>query len=152
VSTSTGISLEDIKEICHTTISFGGQAKAEGGAEFVAHQFNLGSSVRFVDELYDADGKQIGTVQGYAVTFADTDGTIMQITSAVDEYEDGSVAWSGTYPMFPTGGNKTVPAYGLSGRYHGLIGTRGFQLLERPDAGTSIIKASLYLDGHAPEH
>jgi hypothetical protein len=113
MSTTTGIVLENIKEICHTTINFGGPAESGDGATFGVH---LGSSVSFVDELYDADGKQIGTVKGTSVIFGDTD-------------------------------PKSVPAYGVSGRYLGLKGTRGFQLLERPDPETSLIKASLVLEG-----
>ncbi len=146
MTTTTEIKYENIKEVCHTTISFGGQAESKGGAEFVSHVFNMGSSVTFEDELYDADGTKIGTARGTAVTFSHPDGTVMQLVSAADEYEDGAVVWSGMYPMFPATGNKTVPAYGISGRYHGLKGTRSFQLLERPDAMTSLIKASLFLD------
>jgi hypothetical protein len=144
MSTTTGIVLENIKEICHTTINFGGPAESGDGATFGVH---LGSSVSFVDELYDADGKQIGTVKGTSVIFGDTDGSVMQIVSAADEYEDGTVAWSGIYPMFPATDPKSVPAYGVSGRYLGLKGTRGFQLLDRPDPETSLIKASLVLEG-----
>ncbi|MFC4048766.1 hypothetical protein ACFOY4_03640 [Actinomadura syzygii] len=144
MNTATAITLEDIKEICHTTIVFGGKPESGEGAQFGV---NLGSSVEFEDELYDADGTQIGTATGTSVIFSRPDGTIMQIVSARDDYADGSVTWSGTYTMFPVTEPKSVPAHGISGRYHGLAGTRTFQLLDRPDPETSLIKSSLVLNG-----
>jgi hypothetical protein len=144
MSTATAITLDDIKEICHTTIIPGGKAESGEGAEYGVH---LGSSVEWEDELYDADGTQIGTAKGTSVVFARPDGTVMQIVSARDDYPDGSVAWAGTYTMFPATEAKSVPAHGISGRYHGLSGTRSFQVLDRPDPGTTLLKSSLILNG-----
>jgi Allene oxide cyclase barrel like domain len=140
---STAIVIENIKEICHTTVRHGGNAPID---ESISINVNFGASVNFTDELYDEDGNQIGTSEGLSVVFADADGTMMQVVSAADRFPDGTVVWTGTYPMFPINEPRSVAAYGISGRYDGKKGTRGFQLLERPDAGTSIIKANLVLD------
>nr|7X81_A Chain A, PloI4 [Micromonospora sp.]7X81_B Chain B, PloI4 [Micromonospora sp.] len=145
MSTVTTINLEDIKEIMHTTIRLGGKPESGEAAELPIF---LGSSVEFEAELYDADGTQIGTAKGTSVIFAEADGTVMQIVSAFDDYTDGGrVTWSGAYTMFPTDEPKSVPAQGVSGRYRGLSGTRTFQLLERPDPGTSLVRSSLVLNG-----
>lgn len=137
MDTATGISLENIKEVCHIEIKTGGPD---------ASGVNLGASVTFHDELYDEDGSKLGVGEGTAVVFGASDGTLMQIVSATDQFLDGTVVYTGTYPMFPMDEAKAVTAIGTSGRYLGKHGTRSFQLVNRQDAETSIIKGSLFLD------
>lgn len=136
MDTATGISFENIKEICHIEINSGGSSSG----------LNLGDSVTFRDELYDEDGNKLGTGEGTVVVFGASDGAHMQIVSAVDQFVDGTVVYTGTYAMFPMDEAKVVSAIGTSGRYLGKSGTRSFQLLNRKDAETSIIKGSLFLD------
>jgi hypothetical protein len=137
MDTARGISFENIKEICRIEIRPGGPDPSG---------VNIGASVTFHDELYDEDGNKLGTGEGTAVLFNASDGAIMQIVYAIDEFLDGTVVYTGTYPMFPMDEAKVVSAIGTSGRYLGKRGTRSFQLLNRQDAETSIIKGSLFLD------
>jgi Allene oxide cyclase barrel like domain len=137
MDTARGISIENIKEVCRIEIRTGGPD---------ASGVNLGASVTFHDELYDEDGNKLGIGEGTAVVFGASDGTLMQIVSAIDEFLDGTVVYTGTYPMFPMDEAKVVSAIGTHGRYLGKRGTRSFRLLNRQDAETSIIKGSLFLD------
>lgn len=136
MDTATGISFENINEVCRIEINSGGPSAG----------MNLGASVTFHDELYDEQGNKLGTGEGTAVVFGASDGTLMQIVSAVDQFLDGTVVYTGTYTMFPMDEAKVVSAIGTSGRFLGKSGTRSFKLLNRKDAETSIIKGSLFLD------
>lgn len=133
----------EMREECHTRLSRGGQTENSE----VPNVIMYGSSVTFHSELYDATGKHVGVSDGIAVVYADPDdGSMRQVCSATDTFADGTVFWSGTYPMFPARDSRAVPAVGMSGRYTGHRGMRHFQLLERPDATKSLIRSRLLFD------
>lgn len=132
-SSATDFVLDNLREISHTAVCF--QTK-EG----------IGTHCDFNDDIFDSQGSQIGTAQGIAVVFADPDsGELKQLVSATDYLPDGTIAWTGTYPMYPVNTDHSVLAVGTSGRFLGMTGKRYFQLVERPDEGTSILRSRIVL-------
>jgi Allene oxide cyclase barrel like domain len=132
-STVKDLVLENLREISHTTVCY--QTK-EG----------IGTHCSFYDEIFDAEGNQIGTAQGIAVVFADADsGELKQVVSATDHLADGTICWTGTYPMYPVTTDHEVLAVGTSGQYRGMIGKRYFQFQERPNEETSILRSRIVL-------
>jgi Allene oxide cyclase barrel like domain len=129
--------LENLKETIHTEVHY----ETRPG---------VGHSVEFTDELFDSDGNLIGTTKGISVVFSDpSDQRMMQLVSAVDTFPDGRVAWTGKYDMLPAEDEHRVPAYGISGRYVGMSGTRAWRMVERPDEETTVCVSSLHLDANA---
>jgi hypothetical protein len=129
---------ENVKEISHTTVHM---EKRPG----------IGHSVDFTDEILDADGNVIGTSKGLAVVYGNpADGSMRQLVNATDELPTGTVRWSGTYPMEPIDMDHSIPAVGTSGAFLGLVGTRKFQYVERPNDTTTILRSSLSLHPAEP--
>jgi hypothetical protein len=134
---SKKLELLNLREVCHTDV----HREDRPG---------VGHSVRFVDELYDTDGNLVATSKGTAVVYSNpADGSLMQQVSATDQLPDGDILWTGNYPMDDPEGthflDHRVQAVGISGAYLGLLGSRTFQYLERPDEYTTIIAASITL-------
>lgn len=134
----------DLREECHTKLGAGGQTEPN---DEVPYAVTYGASVTFHSELFDSEGNHVGASDGIVAVYADPDdGHVRQVATATDTFADGAVTWSGTYPMFPTRVSRALPAIGTSGRYLGRHGMRHFQLIERPDVTTSIIKSHLLFD------
>jgi len=128
------VRLENLREIIHTAVRY-------------EERPGVGHSVTFHDELYDADGTLVGTTEGLAVVFSHAeDGRLMQLVSAVDTFPDGTVHWTGKYDMEPVEDEHSVVAIGTGGAYVGMIGTRSWRMLERPDELTTISESSLVLE------
>uniref|UniRef100_A0A0B6VRF8 [4+2]-cycloaddition catalyzing enzyme n=1 Tax=Streptomyces versipellis TaxID=67375 RepID=A0A0B6VRF8_9ACTN len=132
------IVLIDIKEVVKTKVT---RDKREG----------VGVCVEFENDLFDEKGNKIGTCVGTGVLSANGEGEDerFQLFSATDHFEDGSVLWTGPAPHLPAEPTKehAVQAVGTSGRYLGKKGTRHFQLVDRPDGETTILRSSLFLRG-----
>jgi hypothetical protein len=127
---------ENVKEISHTIVR-------------VSDRPGIGHNVDFSDEIFDADGKVIGTSTGLAVVYGGPDGSMRQQVAATDVLPGGTVLWTGTYPMEPIDTDHSIPAVGTSGVFLGMVGTRKFQYVDRPNDTTTILRSSLYL--HRPE-
>ncbi|MFI5916526.1 hypothetical protein [Dactylosporangium sp. NPDC051541] len=133
VVTEELVLFSDVKEISHTDV----RMETRPG---------VGHSVDFSDEIFDAEGNVIGTSKGLAVVFGNPeDGSLWQQVSATDTLPEGTVLWTGTYPMEPIDKDHSIPAVGASGSYLGLVGFRRFQYVERPNDKTTILRSSLVL-------
>ncbi|MFI9052889.1 hypothetical protein [Streptomyces sp. NPDC053427] len=135
------IAMIDIKEVVTTKLT---RDLREG----------LGVCVEFNNELFDEKGNKIGTSVGIGVLSANGEKNEngedrFQLFSATDHLEDGTILWTGACPHDPTQITKehSVQAVGTSGRYLGKTGTRHFQVYDRPDGQTTILKSSFFLRG-----
>jgi hypothetical protein len=134
VTTEGQVTFENLREICHVKVCFEERA-------------GVGTHVEFDDELFDADGSKVGTSHGLSVIFSSASGSMMQLFSGTDEFEDGTVIWTGACPSEPSDIAKehSVVAVGGSGRLLGKVGTRRFRFLEKPSEDLTIIQTSIYL-------
>jgi hypothetical protein len=84
-----------------------------------------GTVAEYVDGLFDADGKRVGTITGTAVVL-DMLPHMWQLHRNVVELKDGSMEAIGVVDATATvqGVTCTIPVTGLSGRYEGKTGFR----------------------------
>ncbi|MFF7634706.1 hypothetical protein ACFZB9_16335 [Kitasatospora sp. NPDC008050] len=136
--TSKEIRFTGLKEVSHIQMHL-----PESGKE------GPGTAVTFHCELLDADGKQLGsTVEGFALVYLDpADQRVKQRVTGTDEFEDGSVYWSGIVDLesIIKGEPQITRAFGISGRYRGKIGTRSLTIVGREDATTTVFTTEIAL-------
>lgn len=133
-ATDSEVALENLREICHVQVC-------------IEEREGVGTHVEFDDELFDAEGNKVGTSHGLSVIFSSASGSMMQLFSGTDEFEDGTVIWTGACPSEPSDIAKehSVVAVGGSGRFLGKVGTRRIQFLEKPSEDLTIVRTSINL-------
>jgi hypothetical protein len=137
--TKDKVRLTAVKEVSHLTIHV-----PEGQSE------GPGSSVTYYSDLLDADGTKIGTtVDGFGLVFIDpADARLKEVVQATDTFADGTVFWTGVVDIaaISQGEPQSATAFGATGRYRGMVGTRTIRMVARETPTTSVFSMDLELD------
>jgi hypothetical protein len=103
---------------------------------------SVGDTGTYVDDLYTADGTEIGVVTGTAdILYQDpASGDLYSLYNQSITLPGGTIHAEGLVNVDDeiAGDWVTVPAWGTGGKYRGLIGTRSWQAVSHTLANASI--------------
>lgn len=138
VDVEESVVYDSLTEVSHLTMHL-----PPGGNE------GPGTVVSFHSELRGSADETIGrTVEGFGLVYLDPeDKRVKERVTATDEFEDGSIFWAGTVDIASVvrGEAQIFRAFGISGRYRGMVGTRSITIIGRQDERTSVFGVKIDL-------
>jgi hypothetical protein len=116
-----------------------------------APETNFGTIVKYEDKLTAADGTPMATAVGWATVYMNPNNNrAMQFAGGTYSFEDGDVSYMGIVYIDSAikGEEQSFPAFGVSGRYKGRVGSLSYQLDQEGPPRTDVpllYKIRLYL-------
>ena len=108
-----------------------------------------GDSVVYHDEMIDAAGAQIGTLDGTALAFLHPQtGALMETLTAVAFMPDGQIYGTGQIDVVAAQTQwQTLRAVGTTGKLRGKVGTWKWRLIAQPAPDLTIFQGELRVCG-----
>jgi Allene oxide cyclase barrel like domain len=112
-----------------------------------------GDLAYYHDELYDASGKQLGTLAGKAVLYWENDDWRQVHVGTETLKNGGKIFYTGTLSIAEMvgGGSATWPVIGLSGPYANKVGTHTFSFFDRTDIYNPIFNGDIKMCTVGPD-